>query len=49
MAEYTTQVRTICEVNASLNESVGASKVDDIIALALPKIFNFDFPIFDEA
>lgn len=48
MARFTTEVRTICEVNAGLSESVGSSKVDEIIDKAIPKIFNFDFPIFDE-
>lgn len=48
MSRFTTQVREICEVNAGLTESVGASKVDEIIAKAIPKVFNFDFPIFDE-
>lgn len=48
MAKYTTEVRSICEVNAGLEESVGASQVDDVIANAVDKIFNFSFPIFDE-
>ena len=48
MAKFTTEVRSICEVNAGLEESVGASQVDDVIAKAVDKIFNFSFPIFDE-
>lgn len=48
MAKFTTEVRSICEVNAGLEESVGASQVDDVIAKAVDKIFNFNFPIFDE-
>lgn len=48
MSKYTTEVRYICEVNSGLNESVGYSKIEDIITSAIPKIFDFDFPIFDE-
>ena len=48
MSKYTTDVRSICEVNAGLEESVGASQVDDVINKAVDKIFNFSFPIFDE-
>jgi len=49
MAKYTTQVRSICEVSAGLEESVGYADVDSVITKAIPKIFDFDFPIFDEA
>lgn len=49
MAKYTTQVRTVCEVNAGLDESVGASSVDNVIALSREKIFDFEYPIFDPA
>ena len=48
MSKYTTEVRFICEVNSGLNESVGYSKIEDVIAGAIYKIFDFDFPIFDE-
>ena len=48
MSKYTTEVRFICEVNSGLNESVGYSKIEDVITGAIPKIFDFDFPIFDE-
>lgn len=48
MSKYTTEVRYICEVNSGLNDSVGYSKIDDVITGAIPKIFDFDFPIFDE-
>lgn len=48
MANYTTQVRSICEVYSGLNESVGYAKVSDVIEKAIPKVFDFDFPIFDE-
>lgn len=49
MSKYTTEVRFICETAAGLTESAGASKVDEIIAKAAPIVFNFDWPIFDEA
>lgn len=49
MSKYSTQVRFICENYAGLDESIGYSKVDEIIAKAIPKVFDFEFPIFDEA
>ena len=49
MSKYTTEVRFICETAAGLTESAGASKIDEIIAKAAPVVFNFDWPIFDEA
>ena len=48
MSKYTTEVRFICETEAGLQESKGYADVDDIITRAIPKIFNFNFPIFDE-
>ena len=48
MSKYTTELRFICENYAGLSESQGSTKVNDIINKALPKIFDFDFPIFDE-
>lgn len=47
-SKYTTEVRFICEQYAGVNESQGYSNVDDIVQKALPKIFDFNFPIFDE-
>lgn len=49
MSKYTTEVRFICETSAGLLESGGYSKVDDILKKAAPKIFDFDYPIFDES
>ena len=49
MSKYTTEVRFICETASSLTESDGFNSVNDIIQNAIPKVFNFDFPIFDEA
>lgn len=48
MSKYTTEMRYICETEAGLSESVGYTKIKDVIAKAIPKIFDFDFPIFDE-
>lgn len=48
MSIYTTEVRYICEVEAGYDVSQGFSKIDEILDLALPKIFNFEWPIFDE-
>lgn len=49
MSKYTTELRYICETEAGLSESIGQTKIKDVIAKAIPKIFNFDFPIFDES
>lgn len=49
MSEFTTEVRFICENYANYNQSQNYTKVSDIIQEALPKIFDFDFPIFDES
>lgn len=48
MSKYTTEVRFICETAYGLSESQGCDSVDTIIEGALDKVFNFDFPIFDE-
>ena len=49
MSKYTTELRFICETESGLTESKGYNDVETIITGAIPKIFNFDFPIFDEA
>ena len=49
MSKYTAELRYICETEAGLSESVGQTKIKDVIAKAIPKIFDFDFPIFDES
>lgn len=49
MSKYTTQVRFICETAAGLSESEGQTSVKQIIAAAIPSVFDFDFPIFDES
>lgn len=48
MSKYTTEVRYICEKAAGLDDSVGYNDVDSVIESAIPSVFNFDFPIFDD-
>lgn len=49
MSKYTTELRFICEELSGLEDSVGYDCVDNVIQSAIPKIFSFDFPVFDEA
>ena len=49
MSKYTTEVRYICEKANDLEHSTGYLDVDDIIEGAIPDVFSFTFPIFDEA
>ena len=49
MSKYTTEVRYICETEAGYDESKGYNDVATIIANSRTKIFNFDYPIYDEA
>lgn len=48
MSKYTTEVRYICETEAGYNQSQGYKKVNEILNAAAPKIFEFDYPIYDE-
>ena len=48
MSKFTTEVRFICESLTGHDESVGFDEIDTIIQDAIPLIFSFDFPIFDE-
>ena len=48
MSKYTTEVRYICEEYFGSNTSLNYPSINEIIQKALPKIFDFDFPIFDE-
>ena len=48
MSKFTTEVRFICETYADLTESKGFDNVDEILTKSAPKVFNFNFPIFDE-
>lgn len=47
MSKYTTEVRFICETACGLLES--SDDVTSIVTQAAPKIFDFDWPIFDES
>ena len=49
MSTYTTEVRFICENSAGLTESADYLSVSEILDKARNKIFDFDFPIFDES
>ena len=49
MSKYTSEVRFICENMAGLVESVGYASVDDVLKNSRKKIFDFSYPIFDEA
>lgn len=49
MSKYTTELRFICEQLAGLEKSVGYDESDSVIAVARPKIFSFEYPIFDVA
>ena len=49
MSKYTTEVRYICEVNAGLTESTGGNDVEQVIANSRAKIFDFNYPIYDES
>ena len=48
MSKYTVELRYICETMAGLETSVGGDDVDQGIQNAIPSIFNFSFPMFDE-
>lgn len=45
MSKYTTEVRFICQ---SLANDIDVNDVENIIANSVDKIFDFNFPIFDE-
>lgn len=49
MSKYTTEVRYICETEAGLSESVGSNDVESVIANSRTKIFDFNYPIYDES
>ena len=48
MSSYTTQLRFICESLTGHSESVGYNDTREVITAAIPLVFDFDFPIFDE-
>lgn len=48
MSKYTTELRFILEEAAGYDKSQGYATIPEIIEKARTKIFDFDFPIFDE-
>lgn len=48
MSKYTTELRFICETLAGFDTSQGYGKISDILDDCWDKIFDFDFPIYDE-
>ena len=48
MSKYTTEVRYICETYSGLSESVGYDKIDEVLNGSWDKVFDFDFPMFDD-
>lgn len=48
MSKYTTEIRFLCESEAGVVKSEGFNSIQNILNTSAPKIFNFDFPIFDE-
>ena len=48
MSKYTTELRFICETSAGLTDSEGYTSTKEIIEKSRKKIFDFDYPIFDE-
>lgn len=49
MSKYTTEVRYICEHFSGLSESVGYNDVEQVIKNCITKVFDFNYPIFDES
>ena len=49
MSKYTTELRYVCEVESGLVDSEGFNSIETILSKSRQKIFNFPYPIFDEA
>lgn len=49
MSKYTTEVRFICETMAGYTSSVGYNDIDTVLEKSWNKVFDFNFPIFDES
>lgn len=50
MSKYTSQLRYICEAKSGIPaDQIPETSIDDIIDAAKGSIFNFTFPIYDEA
>lgn len=48
MSKYTTELRFICESFAGLNESTEYPSIQAVLDKSRDKVFDFNFPIFDE-
>lgn len=48
MAKYTTELRSICEELSGVGHG-GYGIVNQVVTAAIPKIFDFSWPVFDEA
>ena len=48
MSKYTTELRYVCENYAGYDESKDYASISDVISKSRNKIFDFDYPIFDE-
>lgn len=48
MSKYTTDVRSICESFAGYRESKGYVSIEKVIEKSREKVFDFNYPIFDE-
>ena len=49
MSKYTTEVRFICEMASGFPvDNMASYSPDQIIEAAIPSVFNFDFPIYEE-
>ena len=48
MSHWTTEVRFICENAAGLIESVGFTNINSVLDKSWNKVFDFDFPLFDD-
>lgn len=48
MSKYTTEIRFICETEAGYDESQGYKTTTELLKDSAPKIFNFEYPLFDE-
>ena len=48
MSKYSTEVRFICENYAGLTDSADGDKINEVIEKSRGKVFDFDFPIYDE-
>lgn len=47
MSRYTTELRFICEQQAGYDKQQGYNNVKNVLEKAYPKVFDFDYPIFD--